>query len=84
MAPDYITMLNWSPEQHRAYRDSLFKYNKPVRVETKKERLKRIAKEKMLASWNLFNQETETIIKIKQFCKPRHVFKPLCGRAFKH
>ncbi len=40
--------------------------------ETKKEKIKRIAKEQMLASWKVYNQKTENIIEIKQFCKPRH------------
>lgn len=47
-------------------------YIKPKKVETKKERIQRIAKEKMFASWKLFNQKTPTVIEIKQFCKPRH------------
>jgi len=41
-------------------------------VETKKERIARIAKYKMLASWKTYNQKTEKIIKMKQICKPRH------------
>lgn len=43
------------------------------KVETKKERIKRIAKEKMYASWKTFNQRTPTIIEIIQICKPKHI-----------
>ena len=48
------------------------------KVETKKERTERVAKELMFASWGLFHQVSPTIIKIKQICKPRH--KKLYGR----
>ena len=37
-----------------------------------KEKIKRIAKEKMFASWKTYNQKTEKILDIKQICKPRH------------
>jgi len=40
--------------------------------ETKKEKIKRVAKEKMLASWKTYNQKTEKILEVKQICKPRH------------
>ncbi len=40
--------------------------------ETKKEKTKRVAEEKMFASWKVYNQKTESIIEIKQICKPRH------------
>lgn len=72
MAPDYATMMSWSTEQRNAYYDSIFRNHKPMKVETKKERIKRIAIEKMLASWKMHNQKTQTIIEIKQICKPRH------------
>lgn len=42
------------------------------KYETKKEKIKRIAKEKMFASWKTYNQKTEKILDIKQICKPRH------------
>ena len=42
------------------------------KVETKKEKLDRVSKEKMLASWKTYNEKTEHIIKIKQICKPQH------------
>ena len=38
--------------------------------ETKKQRIARIAKEKMLASWKIYNQKTETINEILKECKP--------------
>ena len=40
--------------------------------ESKKQRIARIAKEKMFASWKMYNQKTEKTIKIIQVCKPRH------------
>lgn len=50
-----------------------FKPNSSIRKhETKKEKTKRIAKEKMFASWKTYNQKTEKILDIKQICKPRH------------
>lgn len=42
------------------------------KVETKKQRIKRLAKEKMLASWKTYNQKTPYVIDIKQLCKPQH------------
>ena len=41
-------------------------------VETKKEKLDRISKEKMLASHKIYNQKDMNVIKIKQMCKPQH------------
>lgn len=40
--------------------------------ETKKQRILRIAKEKMLASWKTYNQKTPYVIDMKQLCKPKH------------
>lgn len=40
--------------------------------ETKKEKIARIAKEKMYASWKTFQQNHISIIQVKQICKPRH------------
>lgn len=42
------------------------------KVESKKDRIARIAKEKMLASHKTYNQKTPTIKHIKQVCKPAH------------
>ena len=50
-------------------------YQTQRKTETKKERIKRIAKEKMFASWKTYNQKTESIIEIKQVCKPKHKLK---------
>jgi hypothetical protein len=59
-------------------------YRFPVRkIETKKERIKRIATEKMLASWKTFNEKTKTIIKIKQVCKPKHKLSHMGRKNFK-
>ncbi len=44
-------------------------------TETKKQRIARIAKELMYASWKIFNQKTVSIIKIIQIRKPRHQLK---------
>jgi len=41
-------------------------------VETKKDKLDRVSKEKMLASWKTYDQKDMNIIKIKQMCKPQH------------
>jgi len=41
-------------------------------VETKKEKLDRTSKEKMLASWKKYDQKDMNVIKIKQMCKPQH------------
>lgn len=50
-----------------------FKPNYSVKKqETKKEKIKRVAKEKMFASWKTYNQKTEKILEVKQICKPRH------------
>ncbi len=51
-----------------------YEYSQPVqqKQETKKERVKRVAAEKMHASWKLHNQKTEKILVMKQICKPRH------------
>jgi hypothetical protein len=46
-------------------------YRIPV-VETKKEKLDRISKTKMLASWKKYDDKTPTIKKINQMCKPVH------------
>jgi hypothetical protein len=52
-----------------------------IKPETKKERVKRVAKERMYASWNSYNDKTETIKEIKQLCKPRHKVN-FMGRRF--
>jgi len=66
-------------EQEQAYyerlkRQGVIQTNNyvPVKVETKEERLKRIAKEKMLASFNLYNKKTINIIEVIQICKPKY------------
>ncbi len=75
MAPDYETMSRWTTEQWNAYHKSIFNDRFETKKETKKERIKRIATELMFESWNLHDQITLTIIKIKQYCKPRHINK---------
>lgn len=88
MSPTYTAYddLRITPVYSRIDRTGLLYFASPVtyrKQETKKERIKRIAKEKMLASWKLHNDVTLTIIKIKQYCKPINVYKPLCGRSFR-
>ena len=46
-----------------------------TKVETKKERIKRIAAEKMYASWITYQEKTMTIRLTKQVCKPRHLLR---------
>lgn len=47
-------------------------YNSSSRIsaikETKKEKRDRISKEKMLASWKVYNDKTTTVIQILGFC----------------
>jgi Tol biopolymer transport system component len=47
-----------------------FSYNKK---ETKEEKILRISREKMFASWKLHNDHYLNKIEIKQICKPRHL-----------
>ena len=49
--------------------------------ETKKEKIQRVAKEKMLASWKTYNEKTLKIIDVKNLCKPQHRLTHL-GRKF--
>lgn len=49
-----------------------FTYPFLKKVETKKERIERIAKENMLASHKTYNQKTPTVKQTKQICKPIH------------
>jgi hypothetical protein len=49
--------------------------------ETKKQRITRIAKEKMFASWKTHNQKTEKINKIIQVCKPKHKLSHMGRRS---
>jgi len=43
-----------------------------LKEETKEERIARIAKKKMLASWDLYNEKSFRIKKVIQICKPKH------------
>lgn len=74
------TFVSTTSSSFTYYRDRFhtYRHNTPTRkVETKKERIKRIATEKMFASWNMHNKKTEHIIEIIQVCKPRHKFNHL-------
>ena len=57
-----------------------YEVKKKFAEEPKKEKIKRIAKEKMYASWKTINRKTETINIVKQICKPRHQMRPIGGR----
>ncbi len=56
-------------------------YEKIKIVETKQQRIDRIATEKMLASWKTYNEKTRNVKEIKQICKPRHRVR-FQGRRF--
>jgi len=43
-----------------------------IKKETKKEKVARIAKEKMLASWKTYDEILPNLYKIKQICRPEH------------
>jgi hypothetical protein len=51
------------------------------KVETKRERIKRVAKERMYASWKTYNDKTETIKEIKQICRPQHKLNHMGRRS---
>ena len=74
MAPSFqywdITKIDMSNVMYASA--SQVAYVKPAKVETKKERTKIIAAEKMLASWKTYNQKTPTVIELKQICKHQH------------
>lgn len=55
--------------------------NHSQKEETSKERIKRIAKEKMYASWKTYNERKITIKEVKQICKPTHKINH-SGRRF--
>lgn len=67
--------------------DSAYHYRTSVSVETnrivetKKQRVARIAKEKMLASWKKEHFKTDKIKKVIQVCKPQHKLNH-SGRRF--
>lgn len=42
------------------------------KIETKKEKLDRTSKEKMLASHRIYDQKDMNVIKLKHDCKPQH------------
>ena len=85
---------NWlSPTDTRAFSIRLTEYASHYTVsysqscdlpyqkkETKKEKLDRISKEKMLSSHKIYNQQTPEVIKIKQMCKPKH---RICNGLFR-
>lgn len=41
-------------------------------TETKQQKIKRIAKQRMLASWNTHHQKQNNVKQVKQNCKPQH------------
>lgn len=46
-----------------------------VKKETKKERITRVSKEIMHASWGIKQQVHEKVYKVIQVCKPRHIIQ---------
>ncbi len=84
MAPLEISTQSLITDLHhttRANVDYRYSYYPEKKKETKKERQKRIAMERMLASWKTFNKKTPTKIEIKQICKPSHRVNHM-GRRF--
>jgi hypothetical protein len=57
-----------------------YEVKKKFAAEPKKEKIKRVAKEKMYASWKTIDRKTETINIVKQICKPRHQMAHIGGR----
>jgi len=53
------------------YSNNCYVYERK-KEETKKQRTARIAKEKMLASWDVHNKKSPTVKERIQICKPRH------------
>lgn len=43
-----------------------------IKKETNKEKIQRIAKERMKASWNIHNEKFNNVIEIKQQCNHKH------------
>lgn len=78
MSPDFrhtitrIDTTNTFSTGTVSYYDNQVHYATVRHIETKKERQKRIANEKMYASWKLYNLKTISIQEIKQLCKPMH------------
>ena len=67
-----------TPVEHNIYyANYTFKeVQKKIKKETKKEKIARLAKEKMFSSWKTYNEKTFQIKTIVQFCKPRHKIFP--------
>ncbi len=87
MAPTYDKTYDTSPT--RVYIPGVTYYAsnyyvEPKPVETKEQKTKRIAEEKMYASWKIYDQKTPTINKIKQECKPQHRMSYVVGRRMYH
>lgn len=77
MAPDFysntetsITHLTYNPGS-MTYCANYVPYNH-VKQETKKERIARIAKERRLASYQLYNRRMDDTKKLVQHCMPQH------------
>lgn len=47
-------------------------YTPQRKVETDKERITRISKEKMYASWKVYDEMRKNVLKVRQVCKPQH------------
>jgi hypothetical protein len=77
--PMAVTQLRITGDE--IYANSIGYQQAKRKPETKKERIKRIAKERMYSSWSSYNDKTETIKEIKQLHKPRHKVN-FMGRRF--
>jgi hypothetical protein len=70
--PYYITSIDTTSTYSTTWFGRGFTYPLPKKIETKKQRIARIAKENMLASYKTYNQKTVTVRQIRQVCKPIH------------
>ena len=79
MAPAFYTGIDITPTRidtsNTITVSSYSIYQKVQKKETKKQKQKRIAKERMLASWKTYNDKTPTVKVVKQICKPIHRMK---------
>jgi hypothetical protein len=67
-----VTDTSASNHFFRGYYSNQHEFEERKKVETKKEKLDRISKTKMLASWKKYDEKTPTVKQIKQMCKPVH------------
>ena len=66
---DYGTYTQTTVTPTRWYQASVATVKK---TESKKDKIRRIAKAKMFASWKTYDQKNRYVIQVKQLCKPQH------------